>query len=356
MFYFKASQVLCRGGGWVYNQFMEAKPRWLVRLCLMLLILAALRSFYAAAQDNQPVRYFYETGHSVSGDFLKAYESAPNPERLYGYPITEAFAKEISAGEPEVQMQYFQRALFVLRPENPEELRVELAPLGTYLYEYDQPGSQLPIPPNVSACELFSATGHQVCYTFLDFFRANGGVAQFGYPISEAEVRDGWRVQYFQRARFEWHPELPSGQRVALTDIGYIYFHQTLEDPKRLLPVDPPPNVNGPTTNFAPRVILNIIPQAFVELAVTTGDGAQTVYVVVQDQNLQPISGAAVACTVRLPSDETLRLVMPDTDEHGISSQKFSFHGQPQGMAEIQIEIRYDVFEETTITSYRIWW
>ena len=34
-----------------------------------------------------------------------------------------------------------------------------------------------------------------------------GGVAQFGYPITDELTEDGRTVQYTERARFEWHPQ-----------------------------------------------------------------------------------------------------------------------------------------------------
>jgi len=48
--------------------------------------------------------------------------------------------------------------------------------------------------------------------SFLNYWQANGGLAQFGYPISEEfseRLEDGksYVVQYFERARFEHHPE-----------------------------------------------------------------------------------------------------------------------------------------------------
>ena len=44
------------------------------------------------------------------------------------------------------------------------------------------------------------------------YWNAHGGLAQFGYPISEliTETLDNgqpYQVQYFERARFELHPE-----------------------------------------------------------------------------------------------------------------------------------------------------
>lgn len=56
----------------------------------------------------------------------------------------------------------------------------------------------------------FPQTGHHLSNRsgFLDFWRANGQVLIFGYPITEELVEDGKVVQYFERARFEYHPEL----------------------------------------------------------------------------------------------------------------------------------------------------
>jgi hypothetical protein len=58
----------------------------------------------------------------------------------------------------------------------------------------------------------FAETGHIVKQAFLRYWQSQGGLATFGYPISEElpEISnaDGkvYTVQYFERARFEWHP------------------------------------------------------------------------------------------------------------------------------------------------------
>jgi glucose/arabinose dehydrogenase len=49
------------------------------------------------------------------------------------------------------------------------------------------------------------ATGHTVAQDFYDYWAANGGLAMFGYPISQEFLEDGVVVQYFERARFERH-------------------------------------------------------------------------------------------------------------------------------------------------------
>jgi len=70
--------------------------------------------------------------------------------------------------------------------------------------------------------EYFDDTGHTVRGPFLTFFRKYGGVAIFGYPITD-EFRDpqsGLLVQYFQRARIEWNPSNPERFQMQLGLLG----------------------------------------------------------------------------------------------------------------------------------------
>jgi hypothetical protein len=55
----------------------------------------------------------------------------------------------------------------------------------------------------------FPASGHHLDnrYGFLDYWRANGQLLRFGYPITEVIEEDGRPVQYFERARMEYHAE-----------------------------------------------------------------------------------------------------------------------------------------------------
>jgi hypothetical protein len=62
----------------------------------------------------------------------------------------------------------------------------------------------------------FPETGHSVREPFLAFFEAQGGVAFFGYPLTEAYIDpNGTAVQVFQRARLRLTP-----RGVELTPIG----------------------------------------------------------------------------------------------------------------------------------------
>lgn len=68
------------------------------------------------------------------------------------------------------------------------------------------------------ASRYFNPTGHSVSGAFLDYWQKNGGLAQFGYPltglISEFHAAEGktYQVQYFERARFELHDQVVLGR------------------------------------------------------------------------------------------------------------------------------------------------
>lgn len=160
-------------------------------------------------------RHFPETGHSVSGDFLTFFEQYGEIE-VFGYPSTDEMEE---GGRP---VQYFQRARMELWPENPWPYRVQLGLLAVELGK-TQPGVEG--QPVAGADTLyFPETRHTVAFAFKEFWERNGGLLIFGYPITEQLVEGGRIVQYFQRARFEWHPENPDRYRVQLGLLGDEYL------------------------------------------------------------------------------------------------------------------------------------
>lgn len=68
--------------------------------------------------------------------------------------------------------------------------------------------------------EYFPKTGHNVKGEFLKFFQERGGLAIFGFPITEEFDLDGRTVQYFQRVRMELHPENGPDYRAQLGLLG----------------------------------------------------------------------------------------------------------------------------------------
>jgi photosystem II stability/assembly factor-like uncharacterized protein len=75
-----------------------------------------------------------------------------------------------------------------------------------------------PVPARASGSGVYvAAYGHSIAEPFLSFWRAHGGVDVFGYPRTEAMVEGGMLVQYFERARMEYHA---AAHRVTLTPLG----------------------------------------------------------------------------------------------------------------------------------------
>lgn len=82
-------------------------------------------------------------------------------------------------------------------------------------------------------CVTFPETKKTVCGLFLRYWRTHGGLAQQGFPISdvfeEKSDRDGktYRVQYFERAVFEHHPEYAGTEyEVLLSLLGSEKFER----------------------------------------------------------------------------------------------------------------------------------
>src|SRR6476661_4214011 len=57
--------------------------------------------------------------------------------------------------------------------------------------------------PGTPMC--FVQTGYCLRGAFLLYWRVNGGLPRFGYPVIPEIVEDGRTVQYTERARFELH-------------------------------------------------------------------------------------------------------------------------------------------------------
>ena len=308
------------------------------RLTLPILILTFLLTPRGVAKaQSAEVQFFPETGHSVKGDFLRFYRSVQEPSLVFGYPITE----QITSRDGQV-VQYFQRARFELRTDLPENQRVQLAPLGPATYN---PADQLDLG-NTAGCAGFPS-GYSVCFAFLDFYRATGGAAQFGNPISPFEFHANLIVQYFEKARFEWRADRPEGQRVVLSDLGRLYFDQLGENPVHLKAISPLDATINP--------ILSVRVRAFVGKSVTRSSGQQTVFVIVQSQTGQAISNASGKAIIQWPDGRADEFFFT-TDNSGVGAVTFNFADQEQGeLVLIDVFVAYQGLPGATRTSFRIW-
>ncbi len=177
---------------------------------------AALRASLA------PSRFFPETGQTIGQPFL-AYWERHGGLAINGYPLSGEFTEVLEDGKP-YTVQYFERVRLERHPENAPPYDILLGQFGRRILAEIPAAPTAPVPPQ-DGYTHFVETGHNVGPRFGSYWRANGGLAQFGYPLSELfeqRLEDGnaYLVQYFERARFEYHPENAPPYDVLLGQFG----------------------------------------------------------------------------------------------------------------------------------------
>jgi hypothetical protein len=98
-------------------------------LAVNLILLAALLAPLRLTGAQSDARYFPETHHTVRGVFL-SYWTAHGGLAQQGYPLTEEFQEQNKLNGKTYTVQYFERAVFELHPENQPPFNVLLSQLG----------------------------------------------------------------------------------------------------------------------------------------------------------------------------------------------------------------------------------
>lgn len=160
--------------------------------------------------------YYPQTGHSLGGVF-KTYWEKNGGLAQFGYPWTEEFIERNPSDGKDYTVQYFERARFEYHAEfKGTASEVLLGLLGrqvTVGREGDNPFRPIAAFQGRPDVWYIAETGHSLSYGFLNYWLRNGGVAIYGFPTSEefqeVSPTDGktYTVQYFERNRFEYHPE-----------------------------------------------------------------------------------------------------------------------------------------------------
>jgi hypothetical protein len=163
---------------------------------------------------------------------------------IFGYPISDLM--EVNGRT----VQWFQRARlehwtdpgYAGTPYEVQGGRIGVEYIGNRTFPKQAPF--ISTPTN----RYFAETGYGVRGAFLQFWEQHGGLAIFGYPISNEvqEMLDDGKVhtvQYFERARMEMHPELANTPyAVQLGLIGTALHMQT----------DQPQITSAPTPTLVP--------------------------------------------------------------------------------------------------------
>jgi hypothetical protein len=173
--------------------------------------------------NNGPCRTFPETGQQACGRILEYWEQNGGLP-VFGYPITPQREEQVEGRA--VQVQWFERNRLELHPENARPYDVLLGRLGfdslvkqgRDWHTFDKADPNTP--------HYFPETGHAIAPQFWSYWSSHGlefdgragksfeeSLALFGMPLSEPmmekSITDGqtYLTQYFERARFEYHPE-----------------------------------------------------------------------------------------------------------------------------------------------------
>ncbi len=175
-------------------------------------LLVGARGGQIYADDPAPRACFAETGQCVAGHFLNYWRANGGLARN-GFPLSGERSEVLEDGNA-YQVQYFERVRLEYHPENPPPYDVLLGQFGRRVLRETEglaPPAGAPAAPHPGQA-FFPETGHTVAPDFLAYWEANGGLAQFGFPLTEefAQRLEGgneYAVQYFERARLERHPE-----------------------------------------------------------------------------------------------------------------------------------------------------
>jgi len=217
-----------------------------------------LLSFGAPTPQEQLC--FAETEHCIRGRFLSFWRQNGGLA-VFGLPLTEQLT------EKNLPVQYFERQRFELHAENAAPYDILLGRLGDELLRQRSiDWSMLPTPSGAQAgCRFFPETQHNVCNQpdgpgFLSYWNANGlefdrrrgkgpaeSLALFGLPLTEPMTMtlegQPFLVQWFERARFEWHPDNPAAYRVLLGRLGAEVQNPPLDQTPVALPAPSPADV-----------------------------------------------------------------------------------------------------------------
>lgn len=210
----------------------------LLRFLVVLLLIGLLPLSGLAA--DEPRLCFSESPFCISGRFA-TYWQEHGGLAVFGLPIADQTTSTL-AGTP-VLVQWFERARFEAQPQREAPFDVQLGRLGDEsLLRLGRDWRAAPREAGPQPdCLWFAETGHAVCNQlggigFKSFWQVHGllypgltpeqgSIALFGLPLTEAQPElyaDGTTLltQWFERARFEWHPDQPDQAKVMLGRLG----------------------------------------------------------------------------------------------------------------------------------------
>ncbi|MBA3470813.1 MAG: hypothetical protein H0T53_14340 [Herpetosiphonaceae bacterium] len=176
-------------------------------------------------------------------DPLSGYWSSNGGLPVFGFPLTEIRPEHNIDLNQAIKTQWLERHRLEVHPENPAPYTILLGRIGVERLEQigRNPAAEGRESGPRSGCLWFVETGHNVCNQaedlgFKHYWESHGLAIQgldsyarslqlFGLPLTELRLEtnssgDTVLTQWFERARFEWHPTNPDAFKVLLGRLG----------------------------------------------------------------------------------------------------------------------------------------
>ncbi len=238
----------------------------LIATCLVMLVMLSIQPVVHAQSAE---RCFVETGYCISGR-IREYWEQNGGLPVFGFPITPQ-REELVEGQSR-QIQWFERNRLELHPDNARPYDVLLGRLGGETVE-QAGGTERESPRD--GCLYIEQTSFNICGDILAAWNASGleldgqpgkteaeNIALFGLPLTgtyESTLPDGnvITIQWFERARFELHPQNAPPYNVLLGRLGV----ETLQARGEALP--PPPAEQPAPAGNPDRIVFQINPEPY---------------------------------------------------------------------------------------------
>ena len=206
-----------------------------MRRLILVLSLLSLFTFAAPVQAAKDI-CFPQVPDCITFRFAE-YWTANGGLAVFGLPLTTA--KNEKVGDQNYKVQYFERARFEYHKGDPRPYDVLLGRIGVDRLVAQGRDWQTFPKADPKAPHYFAETGHAIAPQFWGFWSSNGlefdgnkkgkspaeSLALFGLPVSEPQMEpssDGqmYLTQWFERAKFEYHPENKAPYNVLLGRLG----------------------------------------------------------------------------------------------------------------------------------------
>jgi hypothetical protein len=239
----------------------------------LLLVLVSLLLLAVPAEAAPGDICFPQVPDCISGRFA-LYWRDNGGLAVFGLPLSPATRQRTGEGPATPLVQFFERARFEFHPHEPKPYDVLLGRLGVDQLAVQGRDWQTFPKGDPAAPHYFAETGHAIAPQFWGFWSTNGlefdgnkkaksfneSLALFGMPVSEPQMEpssDGntYLTQWFERARFEFHPEnAGTPHEVLLGLLGAELMRQQAPPP-------PPPPLPG-IPPIAGACVQNALPAA----------------------------------------------------------------------------------------------